>query len=148
MMMSLEGLEGVAREAQHDERGRDGREDQERVEQLLLALRQVDLDPSGSGLHRDGGLRVRGGSSASATHGRRLAQAHLAVDFVDGRLGPRGCSRSAPASRMPIDLCRVGHQLQVALPGGRIVPDDPIREQLLGVDAAGAGGALAVPHSS
>ena len=39
----------------------------------------------------------------------------------------------------------VGHQLGVALAGLCVVADDPLREQLLRVDAAGPGGSLAVP---
>ena len=44
----------------------------------------------------------------------------------------------------PVDLVRVGQQLQVALAGRGVAGDDPVRQQLLGIDAAGPGGPLAV----
>src|SRR3954462_4127666 len=71
------------------------------------------------------------------------AQPHLLPDFTHGCL----CQR--PKALRPLledrrDLLPVRDQLEVALPGRRVVGDDPIAEQLLHVDAARPRGPLAL----
>src|SRR4029079_18977422 len=73
-----------------------------------------------------------------------LAQAHAVADFVHRGFGLRSQPVGAGLEDA-VELRRVGHQLEVALPGRRVVADDPVGEQPLRVDAAGPRGPLAVP---
>src|SRR4029077_1660548 len=73
------------------------------------------------------------------------AQAHLLPDFGHGRLGDRA-DALGPGGEDLVDGGRVGHQLEVALAGTLVARDDPVGQHLLHVDAAGPGGALALPQ--
>src|SRR6266550_7080778 len=73
------------------------------------------------------------------------AQAHLLPDVGHGRLGHRADALSAGGDDL-VDPGWIGHQLRVSLTRSSVVGHDPVGEDLLHVDTAGPGGALAVPQ--
>src|SRR5262245_8000788 len=101
----------------------------------LSSIDDPSSGPAGAGVPAVGFMVVR--------PMRVLPKAHPLADLGHRRLGHRAEAIGAHLEDA-FDLGRVGQQLEVALASGCVVADDPLREQLLRVDAAGPGGALPV----
>src|SRR5664279_351385 len=95
-------------------------------------------------LLRPSSIDVRPSCRSGSVMGWTSAESHLYVHVGQGGLGQRlepGGSRRQDL----VDLVGLGDQFQVALAGRRVVGNDSLGQQALGVHAACPGGSLALP---
>src|SRR5450631_370622 len=95
-------------------------------------------------LFRPSSIDVRPSCRSGSVMAWTSAEPHLDVHIGQGGLGQR-LEPGGSGRQDLVDLVGLGDQLQVALAGRRVVRDDSLGQQALGVDAARSGGPLALP---